>query len=381
MVQTLSSAVDLPITVREAVEARRDEADALRRLPGPLLDALRAAGAFRLSTPREYGGAELGLAGSVAVLEALARIDGPVAWNVWNGNMGFAAALLPETGAARIWGAPSGPAADPVVVNSARPTGRARAVAGGYLLSGRWDLVSGIDSADWVALFGLLDAPGGPEVWVFFLPRADVTVLDTWHVTGMRGTGSNSVVADGAVVPADLAVSPFAPARLDAPLYRIPAFTIASTGCAAVVLGIAGAAVDAVLHLAGGKPTDNGATLAHRAHAQAGVAAADAALRAANLLLAAAAGDVDGAAAAGEPVTPALRGALRAAMCHAAVTARDVLTGMYVLGSSSSLFVGGRLERVFRDGMVATQHGLLQATMFEPAGRTLLGLDEGVPIY
>lgn len=378
MVQSLglSTVTELPAAVRSAIEAGRDEADALRRLPDDLLESLHDAGAFRLFTPRELGGHEVGLVQAVTVLEELGRIDGPVAWNVWNGNIGFAAALLPEAGAARIWGA----GADPMVVNSARPTGRAVPAGEGYALSGRWDLVSGIDSADWVALFGLVADPQ-PDVRVFFLPRADVTVLDTWHVTGMRGTGSKTVVLDGVIVPAELTVSPFAPSRIDRPLYRIPAFTIASCGCAAVLLGMARAAVDAVLDLAATKATDNGATLAHRAHVQAGVAGADAALRAACLLLRAAADDVDSAAAAGEPITPALRGALRAAMCHAADMSRDVLTRMYVLGSSSSLYIGNRLERVFRDGMVAAQHGLLAAAQLEPAGRILLGLDLGTPIY
>ncbi|MGD9529688.1 acyl-CoA dehydrogenase family protein [Pseudonocardia sp.] len=385
MVQTLSRARELPAAVREAVETWRDEADALRRLPDPLIEALRSAGAFRLTTPREYGGAELGLTDTVAVLEELARIDGPVAWNVWNGNTGFAAALLSEAGADRVWGGDPVQRADPVVVNSARPTGRAVPVKGGYALTGRWDLVSGIDSANWVALFGMVEA-AQPDVRVFFLPRSAVGVLDTWQVTGMRGTGSNSVVVDGAVVPSELVVSPFAPSRIDRPLYRIPAFTNASTGCAAVVLGIARAGLDALVELATDKLTDNGATLAHRAHAQAAIAGADAALRAASLLLRTCAAEIDAAVLDGTggpdgSVTPALRGAIRAAMCHAAQTSRDVLTRAYVLGSSSSLSVGSRLERAFRDGMVAAQHGLLAATMLEPAGRIQLGIDVGVPIY
>ncbi|MGD9527027.1 acyl-CoA dehydrogenase family protein [Pseudonocardia sp.] len=382
----MSRARELPVAVRDAVETWRDEADALRRLPEPLVEILRGAGAFRLTLPHEYGGAELGLADTVAVLEELARIDGPVAWNVWNGNTGFAAALLPEAGADRIWGGPD-PRADPVVVNSARPTGRAVPVDGGYALCGRWDLVSGIDSADWVALFATVEHPV-PDVQVFFLPTSDIGVLDTWQVTGMRGTGSNSVVVDRAVVPSELVVSPFAPSRIDRPLYRIPVFTIASTGCAAVVLGIARAGLDALVELAAGKATDNGATLARRAHAQAGIAGADAALRAASLLLRTCAAEIDGAVldrpvrdGADTPVTPAMRGAMRAAMCHAAQTARDVLTRAYVLGSSSSLYVGSRLERAFRDGMVAAQHGLLATTMLEPAGRIQLGLDVGIPIY
>ncbi|MGE0844508.1 hypothetical protein [Pseudonocardia sp.] len=89
----------------------------------------------------------------------------------------------------------------------------------------------------------------------------------------------------------------------------------------------------------------------------------------------------EGAGGPDGSVTPALRGAIRAAMCHAAQTSRDVLTRAYVLGSSSSLYVGSRLERAFRDGMVAAQHGLLATMMLEPAGRIRLGLDVGVPIY
>jgi indole-3-acetate monooxygenase len=384
MVQTLSptyaapphAATDIPALVRAAVERDRDEADVLRRLPPALLEDLRAAGAFRLYTPRELGGFELGLAETLTVLEEIARLDGPVAWNVWNGNMGFSAALLPEAGVDRIWG--DGP--DPVIANSARPTGGAVEVDGGFALSGRWDIVSAVDSADWVALFGMVAGEGAPRV--FFVRRSDVTVLDTWDVTGMRGTGSGSVVidtADAVLVPSELAVSPFAPPRIDRALYRVPAFTLASTGCAAAVLGIAAAAVDEVVALAPAKGTDNG-VLAGRGYAQAAVAGAASSLRAARLLLRATAADVDAAAAEGA-VALTDRAALRAAMCHAATVAREVLTAMYALGSLSSLYRGNRLERLFRDGFAAAQHGLLSPGHAESAGRVMLGQDVGTPVF
>src|SRR5690349_12249581 len=99
--------------VRPAIEAGRDEAEQLRRLPDELREQLRDAGAFRLMTPHELGGHETGLADALSVYEELGRIDGPVAWNVWNGNMGFAAALLEPGAVDAIWGAP----ADPIIVN------------------------------------------------------------------------------------------------------------------------------------------------------------------------------------------------------------------------------------------------------------------------
>jgi alkylation response protein AidB-like acyl-CoA dehydrogenase len=308
---------------------------------------------------------------------------------VWNGNLGFAAALLEPAGIDAIWGANR----DPVIANSARTTGRAQASESGFVLSGRWDLVSAIDSADWVALFGIVMdgdgprfvAPGEPDVRAFFLPRDDVTVLDTWHVNAMRGTGSNSVVVGSVHVPAALAPSPFAPSRIDRPVYRIPAFTLASTGCAAVVLGIAQASIDALVALAASKATDSGAALADRAHAQAAIGAAHSALRAARLLLHEAAAEIDTAAAevadGGNGVTVGQRLELRGAMSHAAATSRNVLTSMYQLGSSSALYVGEPLERLFRDGHAAAQHALLNPTHLELTGRQLLGREPGVPVF
>jgi alkylation response protein AidB-like acyl-CoA dehydrogenase len=373
-------------SLRPDIESARDEAERARRLPGPLLERLRAAGAFRLLTPRELGGFELSLADVLGVYESFGRIDGPVAWNVWNGNLGFAAALLEPPGVEAIWG--SNP--DPVIANSARTTGHAQPTAGGFALSGRWDLVSAIDSADWVALFGIVMdgagprfvAEGEPDVRAFFLPRRDITVLDTWHVNAMRGTGSNSVVLDSVHVPEALAPSPFAPSRIDRPTYRIPAFTLASTGCAAVVVGVAQAAIDALVALAASKPTDTGAALADRAHAQAALGAAHTSLRAARLLLHEAAADIDAAASIGPgQVTAGHRLELRSAMSHAAATSRDVLNAMYQLGSSSALYVGDPLERLFRDGHAAAQHALLNPTHLELTGRRLLGRDPGVPVF
>jgi hypothetical protein len=89
---------------------------------------------------------------------------------------------------------------------------------------------------------------------------------------------------------------------------------------------------------------------------------------------------LDAAAAAGRPATEAERGAVRGALCHAAETARAVLTSMYEVGSSTPLYESSRLGRIFRDGHAAAQHALLSAAHYELAGRTLLGLPPNVPI-
>lgn len=202
----------IPALLRTEILAGADEAKSIRRLPPTLLASLRAAGAFRLLTPRELGGFECDLRTMCEVIEAFARIDGSVAWNVWNGNLGFSAAMLDNAGVDAIWGSQP----DPVIANSARVVGAATPTDDGFVLSGRWDIVSAIDSCDWVVLFGIVldgDAPrfvspGMPDVRAFYLSRDQFSILDTWHVSAMRGTGSNTVVVDDALVPGFLAPSP-----------------------------------------------------------------------------------------------------------------------------------------------------------------------------
>ena len=380
----LTNLHDLPAALREIIDLHRDEAEAARRLPHELTEALRDAGAFRLLTPRNLGGFEASLGDAVRVYEAFGHIDAPVAWNIWNGNVGFAAALLDDDAVEDIWGGES----DPIIANSARVAGAATTTDEGFVLSGRWDIVSAIDISDWVALFGVVlenGAPrmlpvGAPDVRVFFVRRGEIEVLDTWHTTGMRGTGSNTVIADGAFVPARRAISPFSPPRGDAPaVYRIPAFTLASHGAAAIVIGAAQAAIDAVIAIAPTKATDNG-ILAQRAHAQAQIGAAQVKVHAARLLLRDAAADIDAAALADAPVTEMLRARLRAAMSHAAIVSREVLGTCQRLASSTAVYTGNPVERHVRDGITAAQHMILAETHLDILGRLLLGLDPGTPI-
>ena len=383
MIQTLIDPTTLNETLRPAIEAHRDEAEARRRLPETLQETLRDAGAFRLSTPLERGGFELPLTAQVELYEAFGRIDAVVAWNIWNGNMGFCAALLDEAEGDLIWSGES----DPIIANSARVAGTGNPVDGGYALSGRWDMVSAIDIADWVALFGMVTdgegprmTPAGPDVRVFFVPTAQVQIVDTWHSNGMRGTGSNTVVVDGLFVREGLAISPFSATRIDRPLYRIPAFTIASFGAGPIVVGVAQALIDEVVAIAPTKGTDNGQPLAQRAHAQSQIALAQSSLHAARLLLRDAAMAVDAAADRGELVTEMLRAHLRAAMSYAAVVSRDVISTCQLLASSSAVYTANRIERLVRDGQVAAQHMILSPTHLDILGRLTLGLDAGTHV-
>lgn len=364
---------ELPERLRDTVLSHSGEADHLRRLPGGLVDELRAAGAFRLLTPTELGGFEVPVATALEILEAFGRLDGSTAWVVWNGNIGVNAAILPPAGSARIWAT----GADQIIANYATPSGVATPVDGGFVLSGRWPVVTGADFADWITLFAVVaDGQGTdhPDVRLFVVPRADVTVSDTWDVTGMRGTASNRVTADNVFVPAELSGQLGLPPVIDRPLYRVPAFSVVAPGGAAAVLGMARAAIDEVVRITVG-------SLASNAAVQAMLGRMDAELRAARLLLLDAAADLDRSAAADVPITDRLRAALRAAMSHANQVSRNVFVSMHELGGSTSLYRANPLEQLVRDGLAATQHVNNAAVHFELAGQLMLGIQPDAPVY
>ncbi len=372
---------DLPELLRPAIEKYRDDAVDLRRLPDGLFEALRVNGAFRLNTPRELGGFELPLTATVALIERLARIDGATAWIVWNLNTGFAAAFLGEEVVKRAWS--GGP--DPMIAHSSQP-GHLVPDQDGFLLSGQWNLVSGADSAQWLALLGLVLDGGrprmteaGPDVRFCLVPRSSVEVRDTWHSTALQGTNSNTVVAKNVRVEASMAVDPGVKARIDRPLYRVPVINQITSGGAAVALGVARAAIDEMAELSRTKTGPDGIPLCRQPRIQAALGRAGAQVDAALGLLLTTLGGLDAAATVGRRATEAERGAVRGALPHAGETARSVLTSMYELGGSAVLYPSNRLGRAFRDGQAAAQHNMLSAAHYELAGRTLLGMPGGDP--
>src|SRR5690606_4080142 len=122
------------------------------------------AGMFRLWLPAALGGAELAAEDFMAVVEAACALDGSIGWLVGNGGgMSRAGGYLPEA-TARRWFADE----RAFVASATGAVGTARAVAGGYAVTGRWPFASGIHHASRV--MGLCttrpEAPGEAEALV-----------------------------------------------------------------------------------------------------------------------------------------------------------------------------------------------------------------------
>ena len=359
-------------------EAMAAETETLRRLPDELAAGLRAAGFGRALAPRELGGGEWPVAELVDAIERLAWHDGSTAWcGMIAATTSLLGGHLPEPWAQEVYGDP-----DAHTGGFAAPVGRARARGDGLVVSGRWQWGSGTQHCTWVGGGALVvDSEGAPApladgtVAPFVLFRRDeVTFHDTWHVAGLKGTGSTDYSVHDLEVPAGRWVQVGGTPRVDRTLYRFSFFGALAVGVAAVGLGLARRAVDELVQLAGSKrPQGSAKTLAERPVVQAEVAGADARRRAARHLLDHAVADAWRAAEDGTDVDHS-RVALRQAATHAMTTSAAVVDTCYTAAGGAAVYETSPLQRLLRDVHVATQHAMVAPRTMEVVGRHRLGL-------
>jgi indole-3-acetate monooxygenase len=252
----MSAWVERVRALAPVVEQWRDVDEQERHMPGPLFEALRDDGVFRMSVSKAVGGAEVDQETIVQVIEELSRQDGSVGWNVMIASgAAIAAAYLPPVALREVYrGGPS-----TVIAGALLPQGAASPVPGGYRLTGRWTFASGCQQADWMAGSSAVMAhgtprlrpDGRPDLRTFFLPIGDCEILDTWYTAGLRGTGSHDWRVTDVFVPEErsfpiLRDGPSEPGSLS--LRDFVAY--GGARIAAVALGIARDAIDAFTALA-----------------------------------------------------------------------------------------------------------------------------------
>ena len=194
---TAPTAAELITRAEELVPRLRERASAaenLRRQPDETIEDFRSAGFFTAMVPTEHGGSALGLNEFADLVRVLSRGDASAGW--------IAAFLISHTTVLYRFGAQAQAeffAEKPygLTVAAASPPGTADPVEGGYTVSGTWRFGSGVLHAEWAALSAM--SPDGPLSIV--VPVSDVEIIDTWHVPGMKATGSNDIKVDGLFVP------------------------------------------------------------------------------------------------------------------------------------------------------------------------------------
>jgi alkylation response protein AidB-like acyl-CoA dehydrogenase len=192
--------VDLLPTIR----ARREETEHACQLPADLAGSLRETGIFSLSVPRALGGREASPTDLMDTIETVAAADGSTGWcaMVGTGN-NVASGYTSEAGAREVWADPKRPTA-----GIAAPAGQAVRGDGGVRVNRRWPFASGITHCDWVWAGCLVMEDGqprmtdqGPEIIHVAMRVDEVTIHDTWRVSGLCGTGSHDFSASDVFVP------------------------------------------------------------------------------------------------------------------------------------------------------------------------------------
>jgi 3-hydroxy-9,10-secoandrosta-1,3,5(10)-triene-9,17-dione monooxygenase len=241
--------------VRELLPMLRDraqEAEDGRVVPADSIKALEGTGFFRLLQPASFGGFEADPLTFYVGVRSIASACGSTGWvasvlGVHPWHLG----LFPAQAQQEVWGSDTSTR----ISSSYAPTGKAVAVDGGHHVSGRWSFSSGCDHASWVLLGQIVtDASNRPtDFRTFLLPRGDYVVDDVWDTVGLRGTGSNDIVVEGAFVPEHRSLSFADVFKLvcpgqelnPAPLYRLPYGSVFSYSITAPIIGMATGAYEA----------------------------------------------------------------------------------------------------------------------------------------
>ena len=355
-----------------------------RRLHDDVIGALADAGVFRLRTPARYGGYEADTATLIDVAAELARGDGAAAWTAsvyWIPT--WMAGLFPAEAQDEVF-----TSADSRICGTLSPGGTAVPTGGGVVVNGRWAFITGYWHAEWQEIIAVQVDPAGeaePVPVMALVPTSQLQVVDDWHTSGLRGTGSVSTVAQDLFVPAHRvvplgAVLQGADPSADAvpAMHRTPLLPVASASSVGTAVGLARAALQTFLErLPHRKITYTGyesqsqAPLTHLQVAEATMKADEAEFHAYRL-----SSDVDSRAISGTPWTVPERIRARADMGAAVRLAKEAADILGSASGGSSIYQDAPIQRITRDLNAISLHALMHPdTNAELHGRLLCGLE------
>ena len=298
-------------------------------------------------------------------------------------DAGYFSAFLDDAAGRTLW-----PDLDMVTAGWLTPAGHARRVDDGYLVDGRWSFGSGCTHAD-VLLGGCLvfdrageletDAAGNPTTRLILAPADRFEVLDTWHTTGLAGSGSNDFTCQHLFVPDEHTFALSDPVRRPGPLYRFPgAFTTKFHG---TVLGLARRAIDEVIGIADSKVLMPQTVLMRDVpRVQTALADAEAAFRAARAYSYAAVETMWQTLLDERAVSNDERIDMLLSRVHAARVARAVTLQMVELAGTQAIYATSVLDQLVRDAITLAQHIVAGPMMTETAGGLLFGIPPSGPL-
>jgi 3-hydroxy-9,10-secoandrosta-1,3,5(10)-triene-9,17-dione monooxygenase len=353
--------------------ARTEE---LRQVPSESVQELLSSGLYRIGVPKRFGGLDVDYGLSLDVAVELGRGCPSTSWcyGLWTAHA-WLVGYWPFPAQEEVFG--SSPDA---LCSSSLNTGKSSIAPadGGYRLSGRWEFSSGCDSADWL----MLGVGGiGERNWAL-VPRGDYEILDTWFVSGLRGSGSKDILVKDAFVPQHRVLEVTTAGDGDwsgwelhgQARYRLPIPVLLGWDLVAPMIGIAtGMADEFVAGMLGtsgsGRTADSPAVHLRLAQATAEVDAARA-LMDQDIRL------IFSKAKVGEDFTPLERARFRRDKAFITQLCLQAVNRLFDLSGGHALFDSVPLQRFHRDAQaVAHRDTLIMDLGGQQFGRVALGLE------
>jgi len=359
--------------LQSALAERTERCETLRQCPPETIADLADSGLLQICRPARFGGYEYGWDVLCETNRILAKGCASQAWiaNVLNDHTQLVGAF-PLEAQEEVWGADHATR----IAASVAPSGKAKRVDGGAVLSGRFGFASGIDYAQWLICGGFLAEDGKPSAYYDFLvPRRDVTVIDDWYVAGLAGTGSKSFAISDLFVPAhrvqdhihsDDGTGP-GTALNKAAVFRTPRASVAALGFAALAVGVAEAFLETYLQHTRQRP-GRGIAIAEFGSTQLGLATASAQIEAAAAYLKETTRHWVALLESGGALTTHEKLKARFEAAFIARLALEAVQALFAAAGGHAIFNANPLQRQLRDLIaIATHRGLY--------------LDESAPAY
>ena len=376
-VELLRLAAELVPVLKERA-ARTEE---LRQLPAETVEDLLASGLYRIGVPRRFGGFDVDYGLTLDVAIELGRGCPATSWcyGLWAAHA-WLVGYWPAQAQEDVFGL--GPDA---LCSSSLNTGKSgiTPVDGGYRLSGRWEFSSGCDSASWL----MLGVPGiGQRNWAL-VPRGEYEIVDTWFVSGLRGSGSKDIVVTDAFIPFHRVLDVTTAGDGDwigwnlhgQDRYRVPIPVLLGWDLVAPMLGIATGMIDEFIARFTGTSGPGRSAESPAVHLRLSQATAE--VDAARALMDRDIDEIFRKAGAGEVFAPLERARFRRDKAFITQQCLQAVNRLFDLSGGHALFDSVPLQRFHRDAQaVAHRDTLIMDLGGQQYGRVALGLEPDAAI-
>ncbi len=362
-------------------------AEELRDPVPEVVEALKAAGLHKLYRPRRFGGYGLDWGPHFTVSERLARECGSTGWLV---SLVFSHVMylgrFPLEAQEEFFASAGD---DAVLASGSAGGGAIRRDGSDWQLEGRWAFVSGVNVASGVMVTAREDSRGPISHFAILLP-GEYQVLDTWHVEGLRGTGSHDVVVDQALVPARrvltieefASMSPPGAAIAESYVHRVRTWPYQTSWLVGPLLGTARGALESYCEQTRGRTGRLfGEPIVSQVPVQVRVGEACARLDAAELLFEEVIRVLHAAGAAGEEIAGERLLRLRRLMTYGSRLCTSTTDSLAAMMGVTGQKASNPVQRLYRDCRAISTHIELNWDQsMAPTGKVRLGVPTGDPL-